>query len=64
MTASPPREEPFPRAAGEGCQPRHWHRDRSLANANRRYAEVVAPERLARATRWLTCPRCGAQEDI
>lgn len=37
------------------------HRDRYLANATRRYAEVVAPARRARATRRLTCPTCGAE---
>lgn len=35
------------------------HRDRYIANATRRYAEVVAPARRARATRRLTCPVCG-----
>lgn len=35
------------------------HRDRYIANATRRYADVVAPARRARATRRLTCPTCG-----
>jgi hypothetical protein len=36
------------------------HRDRYLANANRRYAEIVAPARRVRATRRLICPACGS----